>query len=78
MYMVVKLRVIKIDGNTHVTTVIVHMGGVGEVPSVVSWSISTLDWCGTPDLLHSQSLRSVEETKHLQCKKVILTCECGK
>lgn len=63
--MVVKLRVTKIEGNTHVTTVIVHMGGVGEVPSVVSWSISTLDWCGTLDLLHSQSLRSVEETKHL-------------
>lgn len=48
-------------GLTHVTTVIVHMGGVGEEPSVESWNTSELDWYDILDLLHFLSLCSVHE-----------------
>lgn len=45
------------------TTVIVHMGGVGEELLAVSWNTSELDWYGKLDLLHCQSLCSVNEKK---------------
>ena len=47
--------------NTHVTTVIVHKGGVVEALSVVSWNTLALDWCDKSDPLRSHSLNSVKE-----------------
>lgn len=59
-------------GLTHVMTVIVHMGGVREEPLAVSWNTSELDWYDTLDLLHFQSLCSVNEKKlkHLKMLEI--------
>lgn len=53
-------------------TVIVHMGGVREEPLAVSWNTSELDWYDTLDLLHFQSLCSVNEKKlkHLKMLEI--------
>lgn len=64
------------QGLTHVTTVIVHKGGVGGEPWAVSWSTSELGWCDTLDLPRFQSLSSVPKnetrSKYLKISKIEL------